>query len=161
MVLVALALLTGMTSAHAELVTAMNVTADYYPGNHYSVGLDLDNNNLIHQVYFQDQNGNQTFWTLDELANFQPVFTIAGFQVVEMKIASHVGNTSAVIELQYTTNTLTGSTANLLFQCSLNAATGQYQVVDERTNQVIHNAETTTHYSFLHLPVGVNSIVTN
>jgi hypothetical protein len=154
------ALFNASNSARADLVTALNVTADYYPGNQYAVGFDLDTNHLIDRVYFQDENGNKTFWTLDELSTFQTVFMIDGFRVVQMRIASHVGYTQAVIELQYTANALAGTHASLLFQCSLDAATGQYNVMDKRTGAVIHSAEATTRYNFMHVPVGVSGILT-
>jgi hypothetical protein len=159
-VLIAFCLISGLNSARADLVTAINVTADYYPGNQYSVGFDLDPNHLIDRVYFQDENGNKTFWTLDELSNFQTVFMIAGFKVVQMRIASHVGNTQAVIELQYTANALAGTHASLMFQCSLDAASGQYNVTDKRSGAIIHSAEATTRYNFMHVPVGVSGITT-
>ena len=145
--------------ARADLVEVLNIQADYFPNREYAIGLDLDANRLISHIYFQDQNENQTFYTLDQLSDFTTMFQVAGIKLVQIRISQQAGPESATIELNYTENYLRGLRTSIFFQVQYNAATGAYDITDTRSNQVIHSVKVTTRYSMF-LPIGIESVDT-
>ena len=149
----------NVVSARAELVESVKIHADYFVDTDYSIGLDLDANHLITQIYF-DQDGQKTFFPLNDLSDCQTIMKVAGVSVVQMKISSHNGTQSAIVDLSYVQNYLTYNHAMMQVSVTYNGATGHYDVVDLRDHHVIHTAYVYTRYNFLHIPIGISSIET-
>ena len=145
--------------ANATLVESVKIHADYYPDNSYSIGLDLDANKLVTQIYF-DQDGEKTYFPLNNLTDFQTIMKVSGVTLVQMRVASHNGSQSAVVELNYTQNYISGNHASMMVGVNYNSTTGQYEVTDQRNNQIIHDVTVHTRYNFLRLPIGISSIET-
>jgi hypothetical protein len=146
-------------AAKADLVQTVSIQADYFPNDQYAIGLDIDENHQISRVYF-DQDGTNTFYSLDQLSTPTTIFEIAGINLVRMSILSHVGTDQATIELDYTQNYLTRSEGSMTVSVAYNAATAQYEVTDLRDNKIIHSVEVVTRYSFLRMPIGIAEIDT-
>ena len=151
--------LLSFVPAKAELVESLRIHADYFPNRQYSVGLDLDANHLISRIYFQDQHGIKTFFTLDQLNDFTTIFEIAGLKLVKIRISEQSAPDAAVIEMSYTTNYLRGTHQSLFFPVHYNPAVGAYEISDARDNRVIHKANVNTRYGML-APIGISSIET-
>jgi hypothetical protein len=151
--------LISFSTARAENVEALKIHADYFPDRNYAIGLDLDANHLIHQIYFQDENGTDNYFSVSELSEFTPIFSVAGITFVRIRIASQPTPDSAVIEMSYTLNYLRGTHQSLFFNVGYNRVSNQYEITDARNNQVIHEAIVHTRYSLV-VPIGISSVDT-
>ena len=146
-------------SARADLEEALKIHADYFPNREYSIGLDVDANHLISRIYFQDQNANQTFFSLESLANFTTIFSIGGIDLVRIRISERPTPYSATIEMSYTRSYLRGLHESLFFNVQFNPQTSHYTIVDRRSGQIVTEADVTTRYSAF-LPIGISSVDT-
>ena len=141
-------------SAQAEIVPALNVHTDYFPDREYSLGFDLDAGSLISRIYFQDNTGERTFYTLERLQNFAPIFKIMGFTLVRMRIASVDAPQSATVELQILKNYLTGGRRSIFFQVNFNQKTSKYEITDARSGNIVQAVKVITRYAGP-VPVGI------
>jgi hypothetical protein len=147
------------SSAFADTVEALKVHADYFPDREYAIGLDLDSNHLISRIYFQDERAIKTFYSLGDLSRFTTIFSVAGINLVKIRIAEQSAPDAAVIEMSYTLNYLRGTHLSLFFDVRYNEHIAQYEISDARTNRVIHEADVQTRMSAF-LPIGIRGIST-
>ena len=145
--------------AHAVPIEVLTIHADYFPGREYAIGLDLDSNHMISQIYFQNANEEKTFFSFSELNQFTPIFSIGGITLVRIRIAEQTTPDSATIEMSYTLNYVRGTHRSLVFQVHYDAASAAYQIIDVRTNQIVHEATAYTRYSVL-VPIGISRVET-
>lgn len=141
-------------SAHAEIVPVLKVHTDYFPDREYSLGFDLDEASLISKIYFQDNSGEKTFYTLDSLQSFAPIFKMMGFTLVKMRIASVDAPQSATVELQILKNYLTGARRSLFFKVNFNPKSAKYEITDARTSLIVQSVKVITRYAGP-VPVGI------
>ncbi len=145
--------------SQAEIVPALAVRTDYFPENEYALGLDLDSQSLISRIYFQNELGQKSFFSLTELESFTPIFKIKGFTVVKMRISEVVSAQSAVVELQILRNYFTGAKRSFFFKVNYNSESSKYEISDNRSGKIIHSVKVETRYAGP-LPVGIFNLVT-
>lgn len=159
LLLIAISTAGSFNPANAAIVSVLHVQSDYFPSRDYQIGLDLDPQQLISEMYFQNEKGKQTFYSLDQLKSFSTIFEMAGFTLVSMRISKVESPQSATIELQILHNYLTGNRRSIFFHVGFNPVTHQYEISDARSGKVIHQVTVVTHYIAL-VPVGIYDLAT-
>ncbi len=160
-IVIAMLLLLYLTPvfSQAALVPAIRVTSDYFPTHEYELGFDLNQQNLIEQIYFQNSDHEQFLYTLKDLQRFVTIFRVSFIKLVKLRIVSMDSRESALIEMQYVHSYVSGKKMSLFFSVKLNPFTHQYDVIDQRTGQVIHEVIAKTNFSGA-IPIGIAEIQT-
>ena len=118
-------------SVRAEVQEILKVHSDYFRDREYTVGLDVNDDDTISEMTFQESGKNATPYSLDTLKNFTTIFQVVGINMVQLRIVKQDSPTTATIELS-TLYGIGGSHRSYFFSVRLNPASHQYELVDSR-----------------------------
>ncbi len=137
-----------MPLAQAANLNLFQITTEYDQSLHYEVGVDISPAHAIDRIYLIDTDGGYNYFTLDQLQSFVPAFVYSGTTLVQIKITQMDSPTSAMVELKFLKNALTGASFSVDVKLTYQPSLGAYQVVDNRTGKVIHTALLTSNKVF-------------
>ena len=144
-------LFSAITSLSAQAEKLVTVTAELYPTESYGLGMNVDSNNQIQSIYFQDDYSDDSskrmnVFSLDMMRKGDQVLmqTKEGRKVVTMTV-SVTSPTAANVTLNYLSNGLWKSWGHIQFKLYQDA-NGRYVVVDQRKKAMINSAMVQTNY---------------
>ncbi len=133
-------------NAHAKQLSLIEVTAQDYPDDPpYHLGLDVDDNNRIVDIYYEDQSRENPdlrmlrFKPADIVNESGVLMTKKGRDVVKMS-AQPESSTSATVTLEYLKSGISGNWGSADFKVSIDPVTNHYKVVDLRSKKEVNAA---------------------
>jgi hypothetical protein len=147
-----------------EVVSVVEITAEYYPKEKFHLGLELNSDQSLNRVYYENNEKQKRFYSMEDLRkrvvlmkteDDGKVYNLVFLSVIPGKTGEYK------FLISYMRNGLMKNmTATALFSLRYNKSRGEYDLIDASSGRVIERALVKTNYWF-GKAVGIDEVITN